>query len=89
MSMPTPLRRGRRRRRPLLEKQNLTGMLGSWQPRLSMRCLQEFVADPSSSIDLQIRAGTDGAAGGRGEAGVGIDMQLDTFRFSGHECPRG
>jgi len=32
---------------------------------------------------------TDRATGGRGEAGVGIDMQLDAFRFSGHECPRG
>ena len=31
---------------------------------------------------------TDGATGSSGEAGISIDMKLDTFQFSGHECPR-
>jgi len=32
---------------------------------------------------------TDGATGGSGEARIGIEMKLDAFQFSGHECPRG
>ena len=32
---------------------------------------------------------TDSATGGCGKAGVGIEMKLDAFRVSGHECPQG
>ena len=30
-----------------------------------------------------------GATGGGSKAGVGIEMKLDAFRVSGHECPQG
>jgi hypothetical protein len=50
--------------------------------------LLKFAADMFGHPS-KFREATDGATGGRGEAGVGIDMQLDAFRFSGHWCPRG
>src|ERR1700739_2023871 len=43
----------------------------------------EFAADIFGHAG-KFRKTTNRATGGRGEAGVGIDMQLDVFRFSGH-----
>ncbi len=36
----------------------------------------------------KFRKAANGATGGSGEARVGIEMQRDAFRVSGHWCPR-